>query len=190
MLFGIAGPTASGKTTVTDMLVEEYQAAYLRYSQILSELATERGLDPTDKGTLQKLFVDLREERGESWLTDEIAARAKARAAAHLVIEGNRRKVDVETLQTVAKNRDEALIFIFIDASPDTRFTRYNSRLAKQGKSPVTREAFTTLEQNPAESEVEDLRQYAKTHGIYIDTDKYNIEETKALVRAAITPHN
>ncbi len=182
MLFGIAGPTASGKTTVTEVLTGEYGAAYMRYSEILADIATKHRLDATDKTTLQNLFVTLREERGEDWLAKEIAARAKALAAPHLVIEGNRRKVDLKTLTDVANARGEKLMFIFIDASPDTRFIRYNGRLERQGKTPITREAFTVLEQNPAEDEVDVLRKYSQTNGVCIDTDTYNIEETKVLL--------
>lgn len=186
MLFGIAGPTASGKTTVTDMLVRELAAEQMRYSAILAETATERGLDATDKATLQELYITLREERGEDWLAQEIAARAKARAAKHLIIEGNRRKVDLKTLETVAKDRDEDWTLIFIDASPDTRFARYNARLEKQGKSPISREAFDELEHNPTEDEVDDLRQYAKAHGIYIDTDAQSIPAMESTVKTLL----
>lgn len=186
MLFGIAGPTASGKTTVTELLTTQYQAAYARYSLILSEIAEEQGLDPTDKATLQNLYVSLRRERGEDWLAKEILERAEQTKANNLVIEGNRRQVDLETLQTVATKRQEDLKLIFIDASPETRFTRYNQRLTKQGKLPISWDAFLKLENNPAEDEISILREYAKKHGIYINTDEYNIEETKALVREQI----
>ncbi|MCA9366597.1 AAA family ATPase, partial [Candidatus Kaiserbacteria bacterium] len=173
MLFGIAGPTASGKTTVTDVLTGEYGAAYMRYSLILSDIATERGLDPTDKATLQDLYVTLRETRGEDWLAKEVLQRARNIDSQNIVIEGNRRKVDLETLKAVASTRGEQLLLIFIDASPETRFVRYNSRLLKQGKPRIDWEAFLKLEQNPAEDEVPFLRDFAKQHGVYIDTDEY-----------------
>lgn len=186
MLFGIAGPTAGGKTTVTDMLVETYRAGHLRYSFILSDIASDCGLDPQDKATLQGLYITLRKERGESWLADAVAEKAEDLACTHLVIEGNRRKVDIETLKDVADRRNEALVFIFIDASPETRFARYNARLQKYNKDPISWEEFLELETNPAENEVDDLRQYAKTHGIYIDTDEHNIEQTLTLVKTAL----
>jgi len=186
MLFGIAGPTASGKTTVTNFLTETYHAPQMRYSAVLSEIAKERGLDPTDKATLQELYVTLRTERGEGWLAEEIAARTEGLATEHLVIEGNRRLVDLETLETVAKRRGEEWVLIFIDASADTRFERYNKRLIKQGKPPIDRSTFEILEQNPAEDEVTDLRHYALERGIYINTDEHNIESTLACVAYAL----
>lgn len=186
MLFGIGGPTASGKTTVTDMVTEMFAADSLRYSTILSDIAADRGLDPTDKATLQDLFVTLREERGEGWLADEIAERAEGDQCEHLVIEGNRRKVDIETLKDVADRRGEELKFIFVDASPETRFKRYNSRLRKQDKNLITFDDFLELEKNPAEDEVDDLRHYAKENGIYLDTDELDIKATQTALEKAL----
>lgn len=186
MLFGIAGPTASGKTTVTNFIAEKYSAGYLRYSMILSDIAVDRGLDPTDKATLQGLYITLRKERGEGWLAAEIAEHAEDLGCEHLIIEGNRRKVDIETLKDVADRRNEKLIFIFIDASIETRFKRYNGRLESEGKPPISWEAFASLESNPAEDEVNDLREYAKHHGIYIDTDEADMATTKSLITTAL----
>ena len=187
MLFGIAGPTASGKTTVTQFLMEEYNAPQMRYSEVLSEIAAERGLDPTDKATLQDLYTSEKETRGERWLATEIADRAQALASEHLIIEGNRLKVDLDTLTLVAQVRHEDWILIFIDASTATRFKRYNERLKRQGKEPITRDAFTILENKPTEAEIKDLRQYAQEHGIYIDTDTHDVESTLRAVHAALT---
>lgn len=186
MLIGIAGPTASGKSTVTKMLVAEYEAAYMRYSSVLSSIAIERGLDPKDKATLQDLYITLREERGEDWLAKEILNRAKASETENLVIEGNRRKVDLETLRKVAEDRQEKLVLIFIDASPDTRFSRYNQNPDAHGYNIVTRSEFDELEANPAEDEIDFFRQYAQTDGIYINTDNNNIEEVNELVRTKL----
>ncbi len=186
MLFGIAGPTASGKTTVTNFLTETYHAPQMRYSAVLSEIANERGLDPTDKATLQELYVTLRSERGEGWLAEEIAARTANLSAEHLVIEGNRRLVDLETLKSVAERRGEQWVLIFIDASPDTRFLRYNKRLEKQNKTPISRAAFELLEQNPAEDEVANLRHFALEDGIYINTDEHDIASTLKTVAHAL----
>lgn len=189
MLFGIAGPTASGKTTITNLLAKEYRAGYLRYSLILADIAVDRNLDPTDKATLQGLYITLRKERGESWLAEEIVDRAEELGCEHLMIEGNRRKVDIEALKDVADRRHEKLIFIFIDASLETRFERYNNRLAREDKSPITFSEFEKLEANPAEDEIEDLRHYAKENGIYIDTDEYGIKAMEEIIKEAIKAH-
>lgn len=183
MLFGIAGPTAGGKTTVAEFIVNEYKAGYLRYSDILANIASDRGLDPTDKVSLQGLYITLRKERGEGWLAEEVAQKAEDLDCTDLVIEGNRRKIDLETLRDVADRRNEKLVFVFVDAPIKTRFERYNGRLEQQGKQAVTWEDFEELESSPAENEVDDLRQYAQDNGIYIDTDEYDVDtmNTKVL---------
>lgn len=182
MLIGIAGPTASGKTTVAARLERDHGARRLRYSEILAEIARERGLDPDDKETLQDLFTSIRDERGEDWLTVELKERAVKIDNPMLVIEGNRRRVDLETLKDVAKARQETLHFIFIDAGIETRRKRYNERMEAQGDPTVTLAEFTELETDPAEDEVNLLRDLAKTEGVYIDTDTYTVDETMKIV--------
>ncbi len=58
IIIGIAGPTASGKTSVAKYIEKRFGAMRTRYSEILATVATERGL-PTDKATLQKMVEDL-----------------------------------------------------------------------------------------------------------------------------------
>ena len=186
MLIGIAGPTASGKTTVAKRLERDHGARRLRYSEILQEIARERGLDPDDKETLQELFTTIRDERGEEWLTEELKVRAAKVKVPLLVIEGNRRKVDVDTLHEVAAARGELLKFIFIDAGAEERFKRYNNRMRRQGDPVVNMTQFIELEADPAEDEVQDLRELAKREGVYINTDDHKVDETMAEIEKAI----
>ena len=186
MLIGIAGPTASGKTTVAKRLERDHGARRLRYSEILQEIARERGLDPDDKETLQELFTGIREERGEEWLTEELKERAAKIKVPLLVIEGNRRKVDIDTLHEVAAARGELLKFIFIDASVEERFKRYNNRMRRQGDPVVNMTQFMELETDPAEDEIDNLRELAKREGVYIDTDNHKVEETMSVVEEAL----
>lgn len=177
MVIGIAGPTASGKTTVARMLEETYGAVRLRYSSILSEMAKERELDPDDKATLQGLFLTERETRGEDWLTKEMEERAGQCKEAMVVIEGNRRLVDVETLRRIAEARGDSLLLLFIDASTDSRFQRYNARLSEHNEPPISAEVFAALESNAAENELEDLKAIFAEEGLVINTDNKNADE-------------
>ncbi len=188
MIIGIAGPTASGKTTVARMLEEEYGAVRLRYSSILSEMALERGLDPNDKATLQGLFLNERETRGEDFLTKEMEERVGQLDKDFIVIEGNRRLVDIDTLRRITKAHEDSLILLFIDASRETRFDRYNHRLITQNEEPISFEAFTALEANDAENEIDDLKTIFEKEGLVISTDNQNaeavFEEIKKLIEA------
>lgn len=186
MIIGIAGPTASGKTTVARMLEEEYGAVRMRYSSILSEIALERGLDPNDKATLQGLFLTERETRGEDFLTKEMEERVGRINKDFIVIEGNRRLVDIDTLRRIAKTHNDSLTLLFIDASRETRFNRYNERLITQGEEPISFEAFTALESNDAENEIDDLKLIFEKEGLVINTDNQDAEtvfkEVKTLI--------
>jgi dephospho-CoA kinase len=158
MIIGIAGPTASGKTTAAKLLEKERFAIRIRYSQILSEMAKERDLDPDDKATLQKLFVEEREQRGESFLADELINRVELLRPDLLVVEGNRRLVDIEGLKKLSATRNEPLKLIYIDAPQEIRLVRYNQRLRDRGKA----------------------------EGLYIDTENISVDETMRLIYEAI----
>ena len=186
MVIGIAGPTASGKTTVARMLEEKYGAPRLRYSQILSEMASERGLNPEDKATLQNLFLSERETRGEDFLTKEMEERVKKLNDPFIVIEGNRRLVDVETLNRIAKAREDTLLLLFIDASLEQRFLRYNKRREAYNEDTISLQEFEQLENNDAEDEINMLKEIFQKEGLVINTDNINAEEVFKAVTTAI----
>jgi cytidylate kinase len=143
-------------------------------------------LDINDKAVLQKMFVDEREKRGESFLSDELINRVALLHPRYLVIEGNRRLVDYEGLKKLSKVRKEPFIFIFIDASPETRFKRYNAHPAEHGYKPVSRKEFDELEKNPAEDEISLLSDIAKKDGVYLSTDDNNEDSVMKAVYEAI----
>lgn len=177
MIIGIAGPTASGKTTIAKMLEEKYDAMRLRYSNILSEIAEERGLDPEDKATLQELFLSEREKQGEDWLTTALEERALKSDKENIIIEGNRRLVDIDTLKDIANKKGDSLSLLFIDASPDVRFSRYNQRLQNHNEPEISREEFEKLEKNGAEDEIDDLKLVFEKEGLLINTDNNNADD-------------
>lgn len=186
MVIGIAGPSASGKTTIAKMLEEEHNAVRLRYSDILAEIAKERELDITDKSVLQNLYLSEREKKGENWLAEAMAEKAAGVSGEHLVIEGNRRKVDYETLCRIAAARGDSVKLIFIDARPEIRFARFNKYPDEHGYQKVTLEEFVKLEQNEAEAEIPYFKDIAKREGIYIDTSDCDVEESKQKIREAL----
>lgn len=169
------------------MLEEEYGAVRLRYSSILSEMAVERGLDPDDKATLQGLFLNERETRGEDFLTKEMEERVERLDKDFIVIEGNRRLVDIDTLRRIATTRSDSLNLLFIDASRETRFDRYNERLVSQGEEPISFEEFTALEANDAEDEIDDLKTIFEKEGLIINTDDQNAEAVFKEIKILLT---
>lgn len=183
MIIGIAGPTASGKTTVAELIADELDAFRIKYSDLLSMLAFERGLDANDKSTLQNLYLSEREERGEDFLAKEMEQKIDTVTDENILIEGNRRVVDIPMLRRIAQKRDDKLFLLFIDASVETRFARYNSRLQKHDEQPITYEAFLELEKNGAEDELAELRNLFEKEGLVIASDNQTPEEIFATVK-------
>lgn len=183
-IIGIAGPTASGKTTVARQLEEHLGARRIKYSDILIDLARERGLDADDKATLQNLFLTEREVRGEDFLSRELEVRIASINAPYLVIEGNRRLADAAALRRFATLKKCPLLLLFIDASADTRFARYNRRLESSGAAAISRAAFDALEQNGAEDEIGALREMFTKDGMYIQTDVLEPEDVFTQISA------
>lgn len=182
MIIGIAGPTASGKSTIAKLLEEKRGAFRIRYSMILSEIARARGEDPDDKATLQRIFLSEREIHGEDFLSKELEKRVIENKSPLIVIEGNRRLVDITTLEDIAKRRKDNLMFLFIDAPTDVRFERYNNRLKDHDEEPISHEAFIELENNSAEDEINDLRVFFQKEGLLVDARTQSPDEIFKLI--------
>jgi dephospho-CoA kinase len=177
MIIGIAGPTASGKTTVAVMLAEKTNAFRIKYSDILSTIAFERGLDPEDKSTLQNLFLSERETKGEDFLTKALEEKVNSVSYPNIIIEGNRRLVDIDTLRRIAKNKNDRLLLLYIDATVDTRFQRYNHRMEKHGEPMISFEDFLKLENNGAEDELDELKAIFAKEGLLINANTSTPQE-------------
>lgn len=182
MIIGIAGPTASGKTTIARLLEEKSGAFRIRYSDILISIANERNL-PTDKATLQNLYLTEREEKGEDFLAKAMEVKVQELPYVTIAIEGNRRLTDIEMLKRIAKAKEEKLVFLFIDAPKEVRFERFNQRLVSDGQSPATIEAFDTLESNGAEDELNDIKEIFEKEGTVIDASTHSPDEIFEMVK-------
>lgn len=187
MIIGIAGPTASGKTTIAHMLGKELDAFRIKYSDILSQIAFERGLDAEDKSTLQNLFLSERETHGEDFLARAMEERILSGRYQNVIIEGNRRLADIEMLRRLAYKRDDQLCFLYVDASVDTRFERYNNRLQQHDQPPITREAFDELERSGAEDELPPIRDIFSREGLVVTSDSKSPEEIFAEVKVYLS---
>ena len=178
----VAGPTAGGKTTVADMLEATTGGYRVRGSQLLAEMATDRGI-PTDKASLQNLYLTERKVHGENFLAMLLAEKACASNTSIVIAEGIRRITDIASIEKINKGRNNTLKFMYIDASPDVRFIRYNKRLNSLDQEPITRDEFTILEENPAEDELSLVKEMVRERGIVIDTNTLTREEVLGQVQ-------
>jgi dephospho-CoA kinase len=182
----MAGRTASGKTTIARLLEKRKGAQRIKYSDLLIDLARERGLDHTQKAVLQELYLTERAQRGESFLSKEMEHRVSALTAPLIVIEGNRRLVDIDTLRVIAQNRNDTLLMLYVDASVSVRFTRYNAREVALGKRATSMEDFMKLEENEAERELPQIMEICEKEGLVLDANTKTPEEIFDKISAAL----
>jgi dephospho-CoA kinase len=152
-LIGISGATASGKTTIAQKLIVHFGADTARFSAILAGIAQNLGL-PTDKPALQHLSTVLREKLGEDVLARGMCEWVRKNPAETIIIEGIRRKTDIDLLEKIAEETNRSWIFLYIDVSSAVRFARMNKRLQSEGKSPISQESFDALEHDECEIEL------------------------------------
>ena len=84
---GISGPIAAGKTTAARLL-EGVGFRYGRYSEVLADMAVERGGQP-DRATLQQLGNTVHRDPGQRWLNERLLCRLDGDGK-DLVIDGLR----------------------------------------------------------------------------------------------------
>lgn len=185
ILVVIAGPTASGKTTVSQYLEEKYGAHRARYSAILADMATKVGVDHSKK-SLQRLSTRLRKECGEPYLTTLMGETLTKVSNSLIVIEGNRRMVDMQFAETFAQKTNRRCVYIYVDAHPGARHVRMNLRLLNYDESSVTQEEFDVLENDECEEELPFVRAYIEKHGFIIDNSKRSLEELRKSIDQAL----
>ena len=175
VIIGIAGPSASGKTVVARHIAKRKSAYWTKYSDVLLRLARNRKLS-TNKASLQALSTQLRHDHGEDFLTRELHRQLVLVPNKMVVVEGNRRMVDMHFLTSLAEEEGKELVLIYIDADPSVRFGRMLERLAREGQEPITRSMFDVLENDECEEELPLVRDYVKAHGTVIDNTDLTLE--------------
>lgn len=183
IIVGIAGPSASGKSTIAKLLAESLRAYRAKYSDVLVSIAEGRKL-PIDTASLQALSNELRRILGNDYLGRELWKRLENITNANLVIEGNRLMDDMKFLSWIAEEEDKELVLIYIDADPASRWSRMNQRLRAKGEKAVLRSQFDALEQDPCEAELPRVLEYIRERGTVIDTTYLSQEQVMTLVSA------
>ena len=116
---GISGPIAAGKTTAARFL-QDVGFAYVRYSQILADLAAQEEQSP-DRPTLQAIGHRVHQDPGQRWLNTRLLSRTKPHNT-DLVIDGLRWPEDhafwVERFGAAFRH-------VHLSASANTRRARY-----------------------------------------------------------------
>ncbi len=113
MIIGVVGPIASGKSMLSDMLIEKGFVRF-SFSQEVREEAKKREI-PIERKLLQDLGNEMREKHGRDYWAQRIIS--KLEKGKHHVIEGIRNPAEVEALQKL-----ENFVLIAVDAPIEKRF--------------------------------------------------------------------
>jgi dephospho-CoA kinase len=119
---GIAGPIASGKTTLARHVELKYGYRYVRYSEILARMLEERG-ETIDRGSLQRIGATVFEEMGGEGLTRLLID--QVRDNQFVVVDGIRHLSDVQALRQSCGEREFVLIYLL--SGLDIRKRRYEA---------------------------------------------------------------
>lgn len=152
MVIGISGPIAAGKTTMAEFLTKN-GFDYTRFSLVIDDLLTERGLELT-RSNRQAIGAEL----NQSGRQRELAARTlkRVKGSKRIVVDGLRFATDHSYL---VERFGLNFMHLFVDADENTREQRFVLR----GKSDeaAERTSFKVASSSEVEREVSTLRDLA-----------------------------
>ncbi len=114
MVLSIAGPIASGKTTIALAVAAKLGWPYVSFGDYVRGEALTRGLDPNSRLELQRLGNELIDQGWEKFCSS-VLSMAKWDRGKSLIIDGVRHTECLETIKTLVKPIDTYLIYIHID---------------------------------------------------------------------------
>ena len=170
IVVGISGPIAAGKTTLADLLAAE-GFAYTRFSLVIDEILSERGLELT-RSNRQKIGAELNQTGRQR----ELAARTVERVAGkdRIVVDGLRFAADHSYL---VERFGLNFIHLFVDADAETRECRFQLRGKAEGAAG--RASYKSASSSEVEREVSTLRDLTH-HAILNEAGKQ--EATRAML--------
>lgn len=138
MIIGITGTDGSGKGTVVEYLVAQYQFThYSSRSFIVTEIE-KQGLEPT-RNQMRLTANELRARFGNEFVVKQAFEKAKSSGISNVIIESVRALAEADFLKA------NGGILLAVDASLELRFKRVQQRRSESDK--VTFEEFVTQEE-------------------------------------------
>jgi len=156
IVIGIAGNIGSGKGTVVDYLVKNYQAERLVYSNILADILKRLHLK-YERKNLAGLAEALRNTFGKDILSRVLEQDIQEQNAEVVVFDGIRKKEELDYF----KNKIDNFFFIFVDVPIEIAYERLIKRGEKTDDNTKTFEEFQEDQKRPADKDVPGLKQCA-----------------------------
>jgi len=127
MIIGIAGPIASGKSTLARALAQAFSLKLIGFGEYVRHEAQARGLDVSDRRVLQDFGQSLVDEDVASFVRG-VLERAKVRPADRVVMDGVRHQSVWDEIVTFALSRRSAARLIFLEMPEAERRRRLSAR--------------------------------------------------------------
>lgn len=138
MIIGITGPLCAGTDTMGEILSKEFGFIWMSYSDVLREIAREKGIELTRKN-LQDLGNEMREKEGNGFLSKALIENMEE--GKDYAIGNIRNPGEVEVMR---EKFGDNFILVKIDAPAKERFRRLLGR--RREKDPTTWQDFLKVE--------------------------------------------
>lgn len=155
VIIGIAGEIACGKDTVGKYLSEKHGALSLRFSQPLRDILDRMSLEQ-NRENMAKLSLHLRKAFGEDIFSKVILAEAKKSDNELVVVDGVRRSFDIVHMET-----EPNFSFVYVEASPETRYERLTKRRQNTDDATKTQAQFEKDALLETETQIRSLKERA-----------------------------
>jgi dephospho-CoA kinase len=145
-IIGISGTNGSGKDTVGQILVEQFNYVFISVTDLLRQEARQRGLEP-DRDTLRTISAEWRRQTGLGVLVDK--------AVAAFSLQTNDGKLALASLRNhgeVDRVHELGGIVLWLDAQPRLRYDRIQANAATRNR---VAEDQRTFDQFLADEQVE-----------------------------------
>ena len=152
IILGVTGEIAGGKGTVASYLETNHGAVVFKFSNALRDVAKRMHLE-VNRENLQKISTIFRENFDSNILSRVIYEDIKGGNEELVVIDGIRRKADIELL-----NQLSGFKFIYVEAGMKKRYERITSRGENVDDNSKTYEDFHKDHEREAELQIKGLK--------------------------------
>ncbi|WP_368563149.1 hypothetical protein [Pseudoxanthomonas sp. UTMC 1351] len=107
-----SGRIGSGKTSVSRAVANKINGVWTGFGDLMRSEAIARLLDPDSREVLQDLGAQLIQEHGNTWLCEQVIARAKWDGAKPLIIDGVRHVSILDELRGLLGSHQVLLVHL------------------------------------------------------------------------------
>lgn len=116
-----SGRIASGKTSISRALAQKLNCPWTGFGDYVRAVAVRHGLNPEDRGELQRLGESLIQEHGFDWFCNEVIAAAKWTGNCPLVIDGIRHVEAFATIRRMLSSHQTLLVHLTLESEETLR---------------------------------------------------------------------